>query len=554
MKIHIIFSVLMIQLAATGIQAQDNWNNQNPLTTPPIKANNAMAFAGDDQVVQFGGIDENYIPTDDTWVYDLSDNLWTLKNPAIKPSAREGHAMAYIGDDKVLMYGGGTNTATWVYDVSDNLWTMKNPATNPSRQDFHAMSWIGGDKVLLYGSLTTWLYDLSDDSWTQQFPAAYPSSYFAHSMASIGGDKVLLFGGTYFNDETWIYDLSDNSWTLQNPAARPSARAYHVMATLGGDKVLLFGGFDSNTLSIGDTWVYDLSDQAWTQIAPPVSPSPRYTMVMANIGNNKAVQLGFDFTGFINETWLYTGSASSCSLTVSAGPDEHLYYGYPPSQCKTITAVLTNGVYPVNYSWSLNRALLPGESMTGAQSASVTVCLMDTAELCITVTDAASCTATDCAMMFAEDVRCGSGNNQKVTVCHNGNTICVDENAVPAHIAHGDYVGPCGSFTSNEEIKIPVNNKTAFTIYSQSDKETAKQEFNIYPNPAAGDFIISVNLTGDHSGNRIINIINSSGQVVKQLNMNGQNRMSMNIKESGTYSVQLITGKQVITKKLIVVQ
>jgi hypothetical protein len=135
-------------------------------------------------------------------------------------------------------------------------------------------------------------------------------------------------------------------------------------------------------------------------------------------------------------------------------------------------------------------------------------------------------------------------DKEKVYVCHNGNTICVNANAVPAHLAHGDYVGPCT--VNRGEITVEEIPKPLIT-------ESAKPGFNIYPNPSAGDFIISLNLAADHSGDRIINIINSNGQVVKQLNMNGQNRVSMNIKDPGTYSVQLITNRQVITKKLIVV-
>ena len=37
-----------------------------------------------------------------------------------------------------------------------------------------------------------------------------------------------------------------------------------------------------------------------------------------------------------------------------------------------------------------------------------------------------------------EDVRCGK-NNDKVLICHKGNTICVAEEALPAHLAHGRY-------------------------------------------------------------------------------------------------------------------
>jgi len=40
------------------------------------------------------------------------------------------------------------------------------------------------------------------------------------------------------------------------------------------------------------------------------------------------------------------------------------------------------------------------------------------------------------------DTSCGA-KNDKVTICHNGNEICVSSNAVKAHLDHGDYVGPC---------------------------------------------------------------------------------------------------------------
>ena len=33
--------------------------------------------------------------------------------------------------------------------------------------------------------------------------------------------------------------------------------------------------------------------------------------------------------------------------------------------------------------------------------------------------------------------------HHKVTICHNGHTITIDEDALPAHLAHGDTLGPC---------------------------------------------------------------------------------------------------------------
>ena len=546
-----IFLLASSVLFIVSIHAQDNWNDQNPSTRPQSLSRHAMAFIGDDKVMLFGGFSGNsFTAVDETWIYDLSDNSWTQKFPAIKPSARSAHAMSYLGDDKVLLFGGydgNFNNETWVYDLSDNTWTLKSPSISPSGRAYFAMASSGGDQTLLYGGNTsggpsneTWIYDLSDNTWTQKFPASNPGGLNLHAMANIGGDNIVLFGAhTYFNNSTWVYDLSDNTWTLKNPVTKPDARFGNCLASLGGDKVLLFGGFGliGEYLDVlGDTWIYDLSDDAWTLKNPATSPGARWEHAMASIGNKVLL-----FGGGADDTWLYTSTEVSCTMTVSAGADENLYFGYAADQCVTKTATVTNGTSPFTYSWILSRALLPGESMTGSGTASVTVCLLDTAELCVAVTDAAACTANDCSNIFAEDVRCSAGNssNQKVKVCHNGNTICVEATAVNAHIGHGDYVGKCtGNVNAQSEISIEENSKEGFTIY---------------PNPANGNFTVTVDKHDENSDDRKLRIINMSGQIVKQLNMANQNKLDIKIDKVGVYLVQLLTGKKVITKKLVVI-
>jgi len=254
--------------------AGGTWANQLPAAAPSARDQCAMASVGRDQVLLFGGWDGiNYLG--DTWVYDLSDNTWTNMAPAVAPSARRSHAMAYLGDDQVLLFGGwndASNGDTWVYDLSDNTWTNKNPAAAPFARSSHAMAYLGGDQVLLFGGFVdywgqTWVYDLSDNTWTEKEPATAPSPRLGHALAYLGGDRVLLFGGQDGMDSgTWVYDLSDNIWTSQGPAAGPPARYDHAMASLGGDQALLFGGWNGANY-LGDTWVYDLSDNTWTSHA-----------------------------------------------------------------------------------------------------------------------------------------------------------------------------------------------------------------------------------------------------------------------------------------------
>jgi hypothetical protein len=250
---------------------------------------------------------------------------WGKSKPSCYPSGRFAHAMAPIyWGDKVLLFGGinesGRLNDTWIFDFTDNNWTEMKPESSPKPRGRYAMATIcrtdkwRSDKVLLFGGYPlnneTWVYDLSENNWIQLSPKDQPNKRHNHAMASINGtDKVLLFGGTYgfknFND-TWIFDLSDNAWTNMQPKTTPSAKGWQAMATIyGTDNILLFGG----PKNANETWVYDLSENNWTKktlINPPKVRAHYYSL--ASIwGTDKIVLFG----GYNNnrktysETWVY---------------------------------------------------------------------------------------------------------------------------------------------------------------------------------------------------------------------------------------------------------
>jgi len=291
--------VLIAMLAGTlqAFAAGVDWTRKFPATQPSGRFLHAMANIDGDQVLLFGGRHTTSGNFDETWVYDLSANTWAQQIPSSQPSARYGSAMAKIGGDQVLLFGGYDSTfdnETWVYDLSDNTWTNKSPISKPSARYLHSMANIGGDQVLLFGGHDgahdneTWVYDLSDNSWTQQSPVSQPSGRYNHTIAAfgLGGDQVVLFGGYdgASDNETWVYDLSDDNWTLQSPTSQPSARTKHAMAAfvVGGDQVLLFGGLVGSSNN-NETWVYDLSDDNWTLQSPVSKPSSRGDHALADI-------------------------------------------------------------------------------------------------------------------------------------------------------------------------------------------------------------------------------------------------------------------------------
>jgi len=335
MKATDLIFVSIILFLVFVVHAADDWQKKTPSTNPSARYLHSMAYIGSYKVLLFGGNDTNTLNEDDeSWVYDHNTNNWTQKVIIPSPAAREEHAMAYIGSDKALLFGGDTAPGyvndTWIYDFSENTWTEKNPLVKPSKRQWHAMSYIGDDKVLLFGGYSgssnfddTWVYDLSSNSWTDKESGETwetgidkPSARNRHDMAYIGGDQVLLFGGSNGSNETWLYDLSENNWTLKTLSG-PSPRASHAMAYIGESKVLLFGGSTGGN----ETWVYDLSSNTWSQDANSTQPTSRSQHKMSETsmdGSSKIVLFGGYDDSRDDETWTFGGGDYSLPIRLSS--------------------------------------------------------------------------------------------------------------------------------------------------------------------------------------------------------------------------------------------
>lgn len=312
--------------AQLELQYFDKWINKFPSGHPEKRDSHAMAtFYDTDKILLFGGSFRGTVPdNNETWVYDLSDNKWTQQKPSYSPSARTSHAMAMIyNTDKIVLYGGfqsGGINDTWVYDLSDNKWTLMNPETKPPHITCHCMAPIyNDDKVVMFGGYyydgnfqyynDTWVYDFSDNLWYNMNPQEPPPARCETGMAAISStDKIILFGGNLgeFNrsDDTWVYDFSDNQWTEMNPISKPTTRDNHAMATIcNDDKIMLFGAHGFNMYG-WETWIYDLSESEWTKLDLNTEPTGRFDHALASIYNTKKIVMFGGYQGD-EDTWLF---------------------------------------------------------------------------------------------------------------------------------------------------------------------------------------------------------------------------------------------------------
>ena len=267
-----------------------------------------------------------------------------------------------------------------------------------------------------------------------------------------------------------------------------------------------------------------------------------------------------------------------------------LYFGAPGNQTSTIKAIASGGVPPYTISITMNRplncnvftnsgdevwtsvggtstnnicpltgpGLIPVSTGTVAGSGgyySVNVTLMEDAIFTATVTDANGCVSTCTTSIHAEDVRCFAGNSgiAKVVLCHQTGSpnnpcvkICVDESAVAAHLAHGDFLGNC---TPN--CVAPVfNSRASETILESEANPIDMLQVNVWPNPSEHQFTLLVESSSDEKfvmvvydvlGRKVKRIEKSIGQLV---------RFGEDIK-AGVYIVEVIQGVNRKTIKLV---
>lgn len=271
----------------------------------------------------------------------------------------------------------------------------------------------------------------------------------------------------------------------------------------------------------------------------PASTQFSWIPTSADVGPHVISFFAFDDCG-LQTICSYTILVSNCNLSVDAGQDEESYFGYSADQTITRTPTVSGGTAPFSYQWTLNRALLcnqinsSGDELfyggsctdnicptTGSLAtapvcsgnATITAVLMQNAEVCVTVTDANGCVATDCFNITAFDARCFAGNssNVKVKVCHRTSStsnkyvqICIDENALPAHLANNpdDYVGKCRT----RRLASGASGWISDNIY---------QTIESYPNPFNYSCTIKFALPG--SGNVTLKAYNTFGQEVAVL-------------------------------------
>lgn len=210
---------------------------------------------------------------------------------SVAPPPRGAHAGCSIDDKRMLIHGGiglsGLRLGdTWVLDLSDNLffgtWREVVAHPSPAARSGHTLTYIGGTQIILFGGRglgyevlnDVWLFDTSGGHlrWVQllyelrNIPDGLSLPRVGHSATLIIGGRVLIHGGedTYRRrkNDFWVLDINArpsitkqsitlnqrgfvaNMWRrLKSEGFIPNCRSFHrACADYSGCYLYIFGG------------------------------------------------------------------------------------------------------------------------------------------------------------------------------------------------------------------------------------------------------------------------------------------------------------------------
>jgi N-acetylneuraminic acid mutarotase len=256
------------------------------------------------------------------------------------PPARGYSRMIYDDKSKQVFLFGGFSTLGFAMDILD-VWSFDTrrerwqPIGEFLPQDYDALAFDSRSrKVIVFQPfvpddvttwrIETWAFDVDTRTWENRHPAGeQPPSRWGSRMAyDAESDRVVLFGGSDIFTEhplgdTWAYDYESNAWTnLQPQTSAPPHHFHDMVYHEGADRIVLFGGFardGDDFFTLGDTWVFDLNSNTWTELHPSVSPAPRgYAMLAYESKSEKIVMYGgileeIDWPNepTMDETWVF---------------------------------------------------------------------------------------------------------------------------------------------------------------------------------------------------------------------------------------------------------
>lgn len=211
---------------------------------------------------------------------------------------------------RMLVFGGDQGTPVqcmsqtefvadvWAFHTDCNNFEQLDPGPGLSPRGRYALAHDAtGERVLIHGGRfrdgtmgaytlldDLWAYELATDTWTALPSGATPRS---NHIAAVVGDRLVVHGGSESTDglsflplgDTWVFELTSETWSQLATTGDPSPRLFHAVAASSA-ALFMFGGGDENAFVgpfFNDLWALDVQSGAWTMLDDGASGPPGFT-------------------------------------------------------------------------------------------------------------------------------------------------------------------------------------------------------------------------------------------------------------------------------------
>jgi Carboxypeptidase regulatory-like domain len=253
-----------------------------------------------------------------------------LDLPAPEAVAGAGFA-AFPGQGMGVLFGGRTATGlsnvTAIYNETLDAWTVLTPLLAPSaRSDFGFSDDPAAQAAVLFGgevnatslevSNATWLYSFTTRDWTNVSGAVAPAPRQDPAF-TVGSGIALLYGGWAQNvsgtgeltySDTWLLNLSTDAWTRVPASGGPSPGAIHGASLVWQpalNEFLLFGGCYPCSAEI---WSFSPITHDWAPLSVTGYPPPPRMNAVWSWDPTQGVDLlfgGTNGTADLDDTYLF---------------------------------------------------------------------------------------------------------------------------------------------------------------------------------------------------------------------------------------------------------
>lgn len=229
------------------------------------------------------------------------------------PAPRFGHTTTFVGNNRVVLFGGATGDAgkytitadAYLLDVSTDTWSLISvQGAAPAARAAHAAACVDTGQMVVYGGATgggslssedLHLLDVQQESsqWiVVKVSGPTPGRRYGHTMAFIKPQLVVFGGnnGSQAECDIWTMDVerSPFQWAevkTMNGARGPLPRVYHSADVCregpAAGMMVVFGGRAPENRSLKDTWgLRRHRDGRWDWVEAPTKrgqpPEPRF--------------------------------------------------------------------------------------------------------------------------------------------------------------------------------------------------------------------------------------------------------------------------------------